>query len=512
MSIFRSVVAASATIAAAVAVISPSASAQDGDVIDVAIIGEPDTLDPMMSTKDVVSIVTQHFYETLFTFNANWEVVPLLAETMPEISDDGLTYTIGIRQGITFHDGSTMDAHDVVASLNRWTEVATRGKGVADKIESISAVDDNTVQIKLNVSYSPLLSLLAFTNSAAAVYPQENLGGEMIPSVIGTGPYQLIEHRPDQFIQVGRFDGYVSRSEPSDGPSGARQQTLDEIRFVPVPDANTRVEGVLSGQFAFADGLPAEALPRLEASDGAEPMLLRPFGWPIFAHNMKDGLMVDQDVRLAVQAALSPDDMLFAAFGDENFFVVDGPLYPEGYVWRNDAGIENYAQNDPEKAAGYLESAGYDGTPLRILTSHQYEFHFKMAEVAKINLEAAGFTVDMQVVDWATLGQRRNVPELWDIYITHSPFLPEPTLTSLYSPTSRLGWIDADKDAVLNDLASETDPARRVELFAELQRHVYEQAPFYKVGGFNALMGKSRSLDGVTRTPWPFFWNATISN
>ena len=151
MSIFRSVLATSAAVAAAMTFAGPQANAQDGGVVDVAIIGEPDTLDPMMSTKDVVSIVTQHFYETLFTFNANWEVVPLLAETMPQISDDGRTYTIAIRQGITFHDGSTMDAHDVVDSLNRWTQVASRGKGAADKIESISAVDDHTVQISLNV-------------------------------------------------------------------------------------------------------------------------------------------------------------------------------------------------------------------------------------------------------------------------------------------------------------------------------------------------------------------------
>lgn len=503
-----SLLAASAMAVAAFGAASMSARAEG--VIDVAIIGEPDTLDPMMSTKDVVSIVTQHFYETLFTFNANWEVVPLLAETMPEISDDGKTYTIPIRQGITFHDGSTMDANDVVDSLKRWTEVATRGKGVADKIDSISAVDDHTVEIRMNEAYSPLLSLLAFTNSAAAVYPQENIG-ETIAEVIGTGPYKLVEHRPDQFIQVARFDDYVSRTEPSDGPSGERKQTLDEIRFVPVPDANTRVEGVLSGQHAFADGLPAEAYPRLEESETAEPVLLRPFGWPIFAFNLKEGLMTDQNVRLAVQAALSPEDMLFAAFGDDNFFVVDAPLFPEGYVWRNEAGVENYAQNDAEKAADHLKEAGYDGTPLRILTSHQYEFHFKMAEVAKVNLEAAGFEVDMQVVDWATLGERRNNPDLWDIYITHSPFLPEPALTSLYSPTSRLGWANEEKDAVLTEFTSVTDPERRVELFTELQRMVYEQAPFYKVGGFNALMGKNRKLEGVTETPWPFFWNASLS-
>src|SRR5690606_20313507 len=152
---------------------------------------------------------------------------------------------------------------------------------------------------------------------------------------------------------------------------------------------------------------------------------------------------------------------------------VDGPLYPEGYIWRNEAGVEHYNQADPERAAEYLEAAGYDGTPLRILTSHQYEFHFKMAEVAKVNLEMAGFTVEMQVVDWATLGERRNVPELWDIYITHSPFLPEPALTSLFNADAQVGWADEEKEKVLSAFTSETDTEKRGELFADLQRLMF---------------------------------------
>uniref|UniRef100_A0A2A4YUM0 Peptide ABC transporter n=1 Tax=OCS116 cluster bacterium TaxID=2030921 RepID=A0A2A4YUM0_9PROT len=481
------------------------------NVVNVAIVGEPDTMDPMMSTKDVVSIVTQHFYETLFTFNSKFEVVPLLAETMPTISDDGKSYSISIRQGITFHDGSTMDAHDVADSLNRWVKTASRGKGVADKIDSISASDDFTVMIKMNTAYSPLLSLLAFSNSAAVVYPQENIG-EDISAVVGTGPYKLEAHKPDQYIQLVKFDNYVSRDEPSDGGSGARTQSMDEIRFIPVPDSNTRVEGILSGQFDFADGLPVEAIKRLEASDKAEPMVLRPFGWPIFAFNHKDGLNTNLHIRLAVQAALNEDDMLFAAFGDDAFFVTDGPLYPEGWFWRTDAGASAYNVHDADAAAGHLKAAGYDGTPLRILTSHQYEFHFKLAEVAKVNLEAAGFKVKLDVVDWATLGQRRNNPELWDIYITHSPFIAEPALNSMYSPTSRLGWKDAEKEAILAEFTSVSDPEQRKVLFSKLQEKVFEQVPFIKIGGFNALLGKSSKLNGVTKTPWPFFWNATIDD
>ncbi|MGR3376327.1 ABC transporter substrate-binding protein [Salipiger abyssi] len=478
--------------------------------LDIAMIGEPDTLDPMMSTKGVVSIATQHFIETLYTFDSAWNIAPLLAVDMPEISEDGLSYKIAIREGITFHDGSTMDAQDVVASLDRWLEVATRGKLVAAKVASVEATGDYEVTITMSEPYSPLLSLLAFSNSAAAIYPEEIIG-ESIDEPIGTGPYMVAEHVPDRYLRVVRFDDYVSRDEPSDGASGARQQIPDEIRFVPVPDANTRVEGLLSGQFDFADSLPAESYARLEGSDTAEPILQKPFGWPIFAINHKAGLLTDLPIRQAVQAALPIDDMLFAAFGDDTFFQVDGPMYPEGWAWRNEAGTESFNQNDQAKARALLEEAGYDGTPLRILTSRQYEFHYKMAEVARMALEAAGFAVQMDVVDWATLGQRRNDPALWDIYITHSPFLPEPSLTSLYDATSRLGWTNPEKEEIMKAFTTETDPAKRQEIFAQLQEQVFTDVGFIKIGAFNALTGQRHGLTGVTDTPWPFFWNSDVS-
>lgn len=477
--------------------------------IDVAIIGEADTFDPMTSTKDVVSIVTQHFVETLYTFDESWSVAPLLAAEMPRISDDGLSYVVGIREGVTFHDGSSLEAADVVASLNRWLEVATRGRGVADKVAAIEATDDHEVTITLSEPYSPLLSLLAFSNSAAVVYPEEILA-ESIDEVVGTGPYRIVEHVPDQYLQLARFEDYAHRQTTSTGSAGPREQIPDEIRFIPVPDPNTRVEGLLSGQFDYADGLPAESYARIEESDVADPLLLEPFGWPVFAINHKAGLLTHRGIRRALQAALPIDDMLFAAFGDDTFFQVDGPMYPDGWTWRADAGAELYNQNDPDAAAQMLEEAGYEGEPLRILTSRQYEFHFKMAEVAKLALEQAGFAVEMDVVDWATLGQRRDDPALWDIYITHSPFLPEPSLTSMYDASSRLGWSNPEKDAILAEFTSETDPDARQQLFADLQQQNYEDVGFIKIGNFNALSGIREGMTGVPASPWPFFWNASV--
>ncbi|MCW4114933.1 ABC transporter substrate-binding protein [Aurantimonas sp. MSK8Z-1] len=494
----------------AAALASAALPATANEVINVAIIGEPDTLDPMVSTKDVVSIVTQHVVETLYTFDSSWAVAPLLAEDLPTIADDGKTYDIKLREGISFSDGSAMDSADVVASLQRWLKVASRGKVVADKVESVTAKGMYEIEIKMSSPYAPLLSLLAFSNSAAAIYPEEILpqGDGQIADVVGTGPYKYGEHVPDQYLQLVRFDGFVPRDEPANGGSGKRGQVPDEIRFVPVPDPNTRVEGLLSGQFDFADSLPAESYDRVASSDKAKPVLLEPFGWPIWAINHKAGLLSNQKIRQALLTALPFDDMLFAAFGNDKFFKVDGAMYPQGWAWNTDAGTELYDQNDPDKAGELLEEAGYDGTPLRILTSRQYEFHYKMAEVAKQALEAAGFKVQMDVVDWATLGQRRDDPSLWDIYISHSPFLPEPALTDMWFASSRVGWSEPEKDKLADAFVSETDPEKRKAIFAELQKKNYEDVGFIKVGNFNALLGEAKSLEGVDPSPWPYFWNA----
>ena len=491
------------------AVMLPLVPATAQTTVTVALSGEADTFDPMVSTKDIVSKVTQHFVETLYTFDRSWNVAPLLAVDLPTISRGGTVYTIRLRRGIKFHDGSSMDSADAVASLNRWLDVAARGRGIADRVKSIRATGRYEVTITLRDPYSPLLSLLAFSNSAAAIYPEEIIA-DTITDVVGTGPYMIGRHVPDQYLQLVRFEDYVSRREPPNGPAGGRLQIPDEILLIPVGDESTRVEGLVSGQYDFADSLSVEAYDRIAASRNAEPILLKPFGWPIWAINHKKGLLTDRKIRQALQAALPIDDMLYAAFGDDNYFVVDASLFPDGWVWNNDAGERKYNQNNQRAARRLLRDAGYDGTPLRILTSRRFEFHFKMAEVAKVALEAAGFEVQMDVVDWATLGQRRNNPDLWDVYITHSPFLPEPALTSLWSVTARTGWPNREKEAVLKQFTAETDIEERKRLFARLQELNYEDVGFIKIGGFNALLGQRKGLTGVPANPWPFFWNARV--
>jgi len=495
----------------ALVALSPAAFAQTkGGVINVATIGEPPTLDAMASTADLVGIVSQHIFETLYTFDENWNPTPLLAASLPEISADGKIYTIKLRTGVKFHDGTDMDSADVVASLKRWTQIASRGKQVAPLITSIDAVDASTVRITLNAPHAPLLSLLAFNNAAAIILPSEKQQNPMTDPV-GTGPYKLKERKADQYIQLVRFDGYKSPEGRENGYGGARHQYLDEIRFVPVPDANTRVEGAISGQFDYADSLPVEAYDRLKGQKVTEPVLLKPFGWPVFVLNTAQGLTKNQDMRLAIRAALNVEDMLAAAFGSKDFYALNGSFYPASYSWASDAGVKDgYNIGDPEKAATLLKQANYDGKPVRILTSRQYEFHYKMAQVAAEYLKAAGINVDLQVVDWATLTQRRADPALWDIYISHSPFLPEPALIGALSTSAPGNWDTPARKVAVDAFNAETDPKKRIALWADVQKVIYAEAPIIKIGDFNALSAKSPKLEHFTPAPWPYFWNVSL--
>src|SRR5439155_12434269 len=433
------IVAMAATTAIALATGSALAAPVRGGAVNIAMIGEPQTLDPMASTADLVGIITQHVYELLYTFDANWNVTPMLAESMPVISKDGLIYTIPLRKDVKFHNGKEMTSDDVVASLKRWFDTAPRGKAVAKEIKSLEAKGSNSIVITLNRPYAPLLAHLALPNGFAAIMAKDSIATPLT-QFIGTGPYMFKERKPDQYVQLVRFDGYAARSEPASGYAGKREALLDELRFIPVPNANTRVEGMLSGQYQFADLLPVESYSRLVGNPGVKAVLTSPFGFPYLVLNTKQGPLANLQLRQAVEAARNIADMMGAGFGDPKFYTTDSSHYAKNTPFYSMAGTENYGKGDAKKAAALVTAAKYDGAPIKILTSQQYEFHYRMALVMAENLKAAGFKTDMQVVDWATLIQRRNEPALWDIYITHSAVLPEPTLTPPQLGEGAPGW------------------------------------------------------------------------
>ena len=482
-----------------------------GGAANLAMVGEPQGLDPMISTADLVGTIMQHVYEPLYTFDGNWNIAPMLAEGMPTVSKDGLTYTIALRKGVKFHNGREMTADDVVASLQRWMELSPRGKAVGKEMAALTAKGTHGIELRLKTPYAPLLAQLALPSGMAAIMAKDSIAPQL-KDFIGTGPYKFKERRPDQFTVLVRFDDYAARKEAPSGYAGRREAVLDELRFVPVPSANTRVEGALSGQFQYADLLPVEAIGRVEkGAPGVVPIVTKNFGFPYIVFNTKEGVLASQPLRRAVQTAVGQGEMLAAGFGDNRFFAVEPNFFPKGTPYYSDAGSKLYNERNPQAAKEQAAKAGYNGQPVRIMASRQYEFHYNMALVMSEQLKKAGFKTDLQVVGWATLVQRRNDAKLWDVYFTHSGLFPEPMLSPPQLGDGAPGWWDsAAKKSTLSAFNQETNPAKRGALWGQVQQVVYDEVPFIEVGKFNGLSARSAKLQGYTPAIWPFFWNTGL--
>lgn len=477
----------------------------------LAMVAEPQTLDPMASTADLVGTIMQHVYETLYTFDAKWNVVPMLAEAQPKISADGKVYTIALRKDVQLHSGRALTADDVVASLQRWVEQAPRGKALGKQLAHIQAKGPLAVEIALKSPYAPLLAQLALPSGMAAIMAKEAVATPLA-SFVGTGPYKFKERRPDQYLLLERFAQYSARKESASGYGGKREALIGELRFVPVPNANTRVEGALAGQYDFADLLPTEALARLEKAAGKTvPVMTPSFGFPYLVLNTKEGVMASQPLRQALQTALGEGEMLAAGFGDTRFFTVEGNHFPKGSPFYSTAGTDQYNQRNAAKAKELAAKAGYKGETVRVLTSRQYDFHYNMALLMAEQLKRAGFKAELNVVDWATLVQRRNDAKLWDIYVTHSGQFPEPMLSPPQLGDGAPGWWDTPaKQAALAAFNAEPDAARRGALWGKVQQVVYDEVPYIHVGKFSGLSARSPALDNYQPATWPFFWNTRI--
>ncbi len=474
--------------------------------LTIATIGEPATLDVQLSPVILVNEITQHMFETLYAFDSHGDPKPLLASAMPTISADGLSYTIALRKDVSFQNGAPMMASDVAASLERWEKVNSKGKEAAATIDSITASDDHTIVIKLKTRYAPLIAMLS---QYAVVMPKSTLA-EPLTQFIGTGPFMLKERKPDQYIELVRFPGYKSPEGKADGYAGQRKADVDMLLFTPVPDANTRVEGLLSGQYDYADSLPISAYKRIESSSVAKPVVLPDAGWMSLNFNMKQGIMSDVRLRTAVEEALNADDLMAAAFDDPKFFNTNAAFFPKTSKWYTEAGIAHHGTGDPAAAQKLMKEAGYKDEPIRILTTRQYEFNYKMAQVAEAYLEAAGFKVDLQVMDWASLTGRRAKPDQWDIFITNSVFPPDPSMENTFA-ASYPGWyVSEGKTKAINDYIAAVGDDAQVTAWKALQTQFFKDASLYKVGDYNGLSGVSTRVEGLTPAVWPFFWNTKV--
>lgn len=502
-----------ALLASAAASLLPSGRArgQSGSVANIATVGEPGQLEPMLFTADLLTEIQQHFYEPLFTVDSKFHIRPVLAADMPTISEDAKTYSIKLRTGVPFHDGTIMNSDDVVTCLKRYFTISPRGKPAGAYVTDVKNPDATTVIITLKDPYSPLLPLLAYFSAPPIVMPKRlAVLNDPVKEFIGTGPYKLLEHAPDRYVRLGKFERYVSPGGTPDGFAGRREALIGEIRFLPVPNPTTRADGLLSGEYLFADVLTPDSYGRLKDQPNITRGVVNPATWLILVLNSKQGVMTDVRLRQAVQAAVSCEDVLGACFGDRQFWKLEGSIYPEGTDYY-DSNTPGYNNRDPDKAKALMKQAGYDGQPIRFLTTTQYDYMFKTVSVVSQNLQDVGFKTDVQVMDWPTMLQKRAVPSNWEAFCTSGAIAPDPSLFSMLN-TAYPGWWDTPrKRAALERFIAAPNLTVRVAAWKELQALFYEEVPTILIGYFYSLYGISDKLSGFNPFGWPFFWNVKLN-
>jgi peptide/nickel transport system substrate-binding protein len=490
-------------------------SPRAGGVLKVAMIGEPPSLDLHSTTAVITQQIIWHVYETLYTYDKAYSPIPFLAQGHT-VSDGGRRYTIALRRGVKFHNGKEMTAADVVASLNRWGKISTPGKPLWKNVEAIEAKDPFTVVLHLKEPSGSLLFGLGRPNAGAAIHPKEVIdaaGDGQIKDYIGTGPYRFVEHKPDRHIKLARFKDYSARAEAPDGYGGKRTAYVDEILFLPVPDVAVRLAGVETGEYHFAQQIKQDQYDRVKGLSGIDARVVKPYGWITAVPNHKEGLMASKKIRQAFQAALDMEPIMGAAMGNKDFYRLDGGLFfPEQAAIYSTSGLAAYNQRDKDKARRLLREAGYAGQPVRWITTREYEWMYKTALVAKQQLEEVGLKIDLQVVDWATLVQRRTKPDVFDMFSTFFVFTADPALHTSLQCNFPGWWCTEEKERVLGDLARESDPKKRRALVDRIQTVFYEDVGRIKFGDAFFFRAARKELRGSFRgAPGLHFWNAWLA-
>ena len=484
------------------------------DTINIGVNQESPTLD-LMKTGTLVArhIANGTIYEKLFTLNANGEPVPELCESY-EANEDNSEYTFHIRQGILFHDGSEMTADDVVASMNRWIENFSTAKTLCGD-SRFEKIDDSTVKITLTNPCATFLTAISGGTQQAIITTveacaDENENGYM-KQYIGTGPYKFSEWELNQYITLEKFEDYTPYGDENtalDGLAGYKHAYTDKLIYWYVPEDATRLAGLQTGQYDIILNVSSDNYDVISNMDGFKTDKAQD-GIAVMVCNKKEGIMSNEKMRQAVNAALNCEELLTAGYG--NFFSLGNSYMDETQgAWVTDAGSENYNVNDPEKAKLILEDAGYNGETVRVLVPNQGAFP-KIAEIFRQEMEKIGVTVETNVVDFATSTELSGQSDQWDLWIISFSSVPLPSQKTFLSPNYK-GWSTDDTlTGYLTDFNNAASTEGAYSTWEEMQAYAQnEYIPVLMLGHYESAIAYSEKLTGVQYYMGAYYWNARV--
>lgn len=507
---------------AAVAAVLFSASA-DAQTLKVVMHSDVKIVDPIWTTAYIVRNHGYMIYDTLLAVDDKLAVQPQMLESW-KVSDDKLTYTFTLRDGLKFHDGAAVTAEDCIASIKRWASRDAMGQKLMGSVKAMTAVDPKTFTLVLNEPYGLVIESLGKPSSNVPfIMPKrvaETPGNTQITDFTGSGPFVFRRDlwRPGEKAVYDKFKDYKPRAEPPSALSGGKNVYLDRVEWVNIPDPQTAANALLTGEIDMIEQPLIELLPMFEKDKNIEIVDYNPLGSQYsLRFNVLHKPFDNARIRQAVLYALNQKDFLLAGINDPKYFKECKALFICGTPYATDKGFEDKLTSNFAKSKEILKQEGYDGTPVVLLYATDTNTG-RLTPVAKSLLERGGFVVDMQAMDWQTVLSRRSRKEPlnaggWSGFMTSwvSADLLDPIVSAFVGAAcdkAAIGWpCDAKLEELRDAFAKTTDPAKRKEYAEAVQVRESEYPTFAHLGQFNIPVAKRTTVIGNLVSPAPVFWN-----
>jgi peptide/nickel transport system substrate-binding protein len=483
-------------------------------------------IDPLFTTAYITRDHGYMIYDTLLATDSSFKIQPQMADW--KVSDDKLTYTFTLRDGLKWHDGTPVTSEDCVASLKRWGRSDNMGQKLMDFTASIEPVDARSFALKLKEPYGLVLESIGKPSSYVPfMMPKrmaETPAGQQMKEQIGSGPFKFVqaEFQPGVKAVYEKNTDYVPRKEPASWTAGGKVVKVDRVEWITMADAQTAVNALQSGDIDFLENPPFELLPILAASKDLKVETLSQLGFQTLGRmNFLYPPFDNVKVRRAAFLALNQKDVLDALVGNPEYYKICGAFFVCGTPLASDVGSETLVKgNGMAEAKKALAESGYDGTPVVIMAPGDVVTLKAQPVVAAQLLRDAGFKVDLQATDWQTVVARRASQKPpkeggWNMFFTNWVGADVSNPIANFSIGGRgknggwFGWAENAKIEQLKDaFARSSSPEEQKKIAVAIQQEAYDQVIYIPLGQYLAPSAWRKSLSGVLDGPaTPIFWN-----
>lgn len=483
-------------------------------------------LDPIWTTASVARNHGYMVYDTLFARDSRGAVRPQMVEQW-SVGEDGRLWTFTLREGLEFHDGSPVTSNDVIASLKRWAGRDPMGRLLAGFVDRWETVDARTFALRLRERCGIVLDALGKSGANVPFIVPARIaaadGFEQVREAIGSGPFvfKADEFRPGEKVVYEKNRRYRPRTEPADGLAGGKLVHVDRVEWRIIRDPQTQLRALQAGEIDIIEHATHAQAAALEGSAGVRLLRTNTVGFQYFLRlNHLHPPFDDPRIRRAAMLAIGQEAALKTQVGTPGMYRRCRSIFPCGSPLASEDAGHFTGVADPKAAARLLRQAGYRGEPVVLLWATDNPAVDKVPPVLRQQLEAAGFKVDLQRMDWASLQARRarkDPPQHggWSAFVSATADADNPLTMQMLDAAGASGWVGWQDEPRLQQLKAEfaktdADDERRA-LASRIQSLALDTVSHVPLGEFfnvsavrDQVAGYAANAAGV-----PVFWGVS---